>query len=218
MVDKLLILCLFFFPIISSFIFSRKSKAESPETIRAHATTLHNNGQVKDLLNYLLTIENKYGNLSIDNKTPSLYSYRGVALASHAYRDKLGAIEAFKNLTKFTPLDTRGWINLGEVYLQNLMFEEAIVALSHAEALGDTECYSRLLKAKGWMTDYQDFERISALVEKEAIKCSPNISLNNRYSLLYYDDIFRTGICTLDSTTAFEWTGKCIYVYKYVKV
>ncbi|CAM9505407.1 unnamed protein product, partial [Ectocarpus fasciculatus] len=80
------------------------------------------------------------------------YTFRGVAL--HSLRDTQGAETAFAEGVKYFPNDTRAWINL-----------------SRASALGDKAATSRLLKAKGWVDSYQDFEQISSAVEKQATNC-----------------------------------------------
>lgn len=101
---------------------SSKSKiaTQSPADIRNDIVLLHHNGQYNDLIHYLEAIEKESRfnySLVIDNKQPSLYSYRGVALASHVFRDKIGAVKAFENATFYFPNDTRSWINLGNLHI-----------------------------------------------------------------------------------------------------
>ena len=92
------------------------NRVQTTDEIRYEATMLYNNGHYKDLIDYLYNIESQPRfnyTLLIDTKIPSLYSYRGAALASHAFRDQMAAVQAFENATYFYPNDTRSWINLG---------------------------------------------------------------------------------------------------------
>jgi hypothetical protein len=86
---------------------------------------------------------------------------------------------------------------MGEVYLQSLQFDKAIVALTRAESLGDNESYPRLLKAKGWTAHWSDFERLTARVEKEAQRCHGSRTGSSD------DPAF---LCRMDSASGLEYT------------
>ena len=102
----------------------------TPEEIRSDIVQLYNNGQFNDLVYYLDAIEKEARfnySLVIDKRVPSLYSYRGVALASHVFRDKDGAVKAFENATFHYPNDTRSWINLGNLITNLLIIKFQIL-------------------------------------------------------------------------------------------
>ena len=79
-------------------------------------------GQYTDTIEYLETQENRYGTLVIDDKKPSLYMYKGVALYSlNAYEE---AVVEFKKAIELYPDEVRSRINLGESQLLSLNFKE----------------------------------------------------------------------------------------------
>lgn len=144
-------------------------KQPNAALVREHVNKLNERSRYLDMVKYLDDLEDEYGNLVFDNYLPSLYTFRGVAY--HSLRDTSGAERAFEEGVKYYPTDTRAWINLGETRTHLFKTDLAIEAFSRASELGDKAATSRLLKAKGWADSYQDFERISSAVEKQATNC-----------------------------------------------
>jgi hypothetical protein len=81
--------------------------------IREDVKIFISSGKYPELLLYLDDIEAKLGHLIIDQNLPTLYSYRGIAYASHTSRNHEKASEAFQISTSFFPNDNRAWLNLG---------------------------------------------------------------------------------------------------------
>jgi tetratricopeptide (TPR) repeat protein len=109
---------------------------ESPEKIRATLSEFLDQGRVHDVVTYLDDFEKEHGTLLIDDKLPSLYTFKGVAL--HNSQRVAEAAIAFKNGLKHFPNDTRSWINLGEAYTQEFQLNDAIAAFSRYRLLSIT--------------------------------------------------------------------------------
>ena len=164
--------------LISLFLLSplaqqKVSINDSPEKIRVILSNHLNTGKINDLLSYLDSIEELYGNLLIDANLPSLYGYRGVALHNSQRLEESEA--SFVESLIYFPNDTRSLLNLGESRTQLFKLDLAIESFERAELLGEATALSRLLRAKGWSSSWYDFERIAASVEKRARACVVDI-------------------------------------------
>ena len=162
-------LCLVVLCLGLNLVSAKTRHPPNAERIRAHIQELNQRSRYVDMVKTLDELETKYGTLVFDNYLPSLYTFKGVAL--HSMRDTEGAEKAFEKGAEQFPNDSRAWINLGETRTHLFKTNLAIEAFSRASALGDQAATSRLLKAKGWVDSYQDFERISSAVEKQATNC-----------------------------------------------
>lgn len=129
-------------------------------------------GEFHDILNELNGLERKYGNLAIDNRVPSFFNIKGVAL--HGLFDHKLAVVAFRDAVKFYPNETRAWINLGDTYQVLLEIPDAIKSFEKAWEIGDLSAASRLLAAKGWSNSWRGFEEMAAKVEYYARLCGIN--------------------------------------------
>jgi tetratricopeptide (TPR) repeat protein len=107
---------------------STKKVKETPEKLRSDLSVLMDQGRINDVLSYLDDIESTYGSLYIDNKLPSLFTYRGVAL--HNAQRMAEAEVAFTAGLSYFPNDTRSWINLGEAQTTLFKLNDAIASFT----------------------------------------------------------------------------------------
>jgi len=138
--------------------------------MRTQAVHLFEEGNVEGLLLYLSAIETKYKTLTLGKPmVPSLYAYRGVV-----YYNAMRLAEAASDFNKAVlenPTDTRSLINLGQVQTQAFKMAEGIEAYERAVNLGENQALTHLLRGKGWINSWKDFESIAARVENSARDC-----------------------------------------------
>ena len=120
-----LLVCGLFSSLLLSHAQQRVSPDDTAQTIRSIVSDHLDKGKVNDLLFYLDSVEQMYGNLLVDAELPSLYGYRGVAL--HNSQRLEDAAEAFAESLLFFPNDTRSLLNLGEARTQLFRLDLAIV-------------------------------------------------------------------------------------------
>eukprot|EP00606_Chrysophyceae_sp_TOSAG23-5_P000023 GSChrysophyteH2.ASY1.ANO1.447.1 assembled CDS len=169
-------------------VFSSRQEA----AIRTTAKRLFQEGDLRELLTYLQEVEGKYDGLDLkDGIIPTLYAYQGVALYNAKRMDE--AATAFRAALNISTVDTRSWINLGEVEQVLFHTDAAIYAFEQAYRLGDSSATQHLLRAKGWVNDWQNFEQLAATVESTVRSCIASV----------YD----AQLCQhVDSSTGYEYT------------
>ena len=171
---------------------------QTPDQMRVYAGTLLDNGRIMDLMEYLNDIEKKYGNLHIDDKIPSLYNYKALALASSTARQQKPAIEAILEGLSKVPHDTRAWINVGELKSQLFDLKGSLEAYEQAINLGDVQALPRYLKIKGWSNSWDNFEVIGSHVYQQCMQC-----------------VSGNGVCNTDSSTGLEYANVPGYISRY---
>lgn len=149
--------------------------------IRATVVEMQDRSRYADMVRYFDELEAKYGSLIFDNYLPSMYNYRGVAL--HQIQNFQGAEQAFLDGVTAFPGDSRTWINLGETRVHQFRLDLAVEAFGRAMALEEATAPSRMLKAKGWIASYQDWEFLVSLVEKNSLAAA--VSGSDNYLYLY---------------------------------
>jgi predicted O-linked N-acetylglucosamine transferase (SPINDLY family) len=184
---------------VSGGIIAGQSSAE----IRAYAIGMFDAGRHADMLAYLNEVEQLLGNLAIDNTVPSLYSYRGVALAGHSGSNNRGAVEAFKNATAFYPDDAKSWMNLGEASMYIYDMDVAENAFLRAQSLGSVEASARLLAVKAWILSWKDFEVLTATLEVRVNACFNILPHAARWN---QPVDFNFSSCVIDNTQGLEYT------------
>ena len=187
----------------------------SRDDIYSVAVSLFESNNYQEFFSLLEEVEDTYGNLIVvgNGKKPSLYAYRGVA--AYNSQNMTLAESSLSKSVEFNPVDTRSWINLGEVRVQIFKFKGAVHAFERAYALGDYGALCHLLRVKGWINNWQDFESLSSNVEKNLQRC-----YNSYHNSTSTDNVYRTAqeerslilqkgnaACVgLDSSTGFEYT------------
>lgn len=200
MVQRAVLLLALFLCLCGVYLGREDDELPVSEEVRRVATALYHEGKMSELISYLDEVERSYTTLILDSEHPSLYAYRGVALYN-AQR----MVDAEKNFLKavsHTPWDTRSWINIGELRIQTFNINGAIMAFGQAYKQHDMNALGHLLRAKGWAADWRDFERISSVMERNAIKCT-NAS-NNRAALDQID--IDTACQGVDGSAGMEYT------------
>eukprot|EP01038_Epipyxis_sp_PR26KG_P008707 gene8707-11766_t len=163
--------------------------------IRSELHKLSDAGRHVDVVSMIENINSTLGSIVIDDQSPSLYNYYGVALYSLLRVDE--AKQAFIKNVELFPGDTRGWINLGEVQVQTFQLNEAIVSFTNAFNAGDGEALSRILRTIGWCCHWHQFEKITYFVERNAKECELNTS------------------CILDASGGLEYTDIKGHMHKF---
>eukprot|EP00981_Chlorochromonas_danica_P013107 scaffold5806_cov171-Ochromonas_danica.AAC.5 len=138
-------------------------------TIRNDMALLSHHGQFMDLIHQVETIHEVLGTLKIDNKTPSLYSYYGVALYNAQRVEE--AKHILEEALLFYPNETNTWTNLGEMRVQTFELDKAIEAFNKAYQLGDNMAIPRLIRTKGWSADWKSFDLFTSVLEELGIQC-----------------------------------------------
>jgi predicted O-linked N-acetylglucosamine transferase (SPINDLY family) len=187
---------------------SSKAKDQDPRTmspaaIRKLAIDLFDSGRHKDMMRFLDEVESVYGNLVVDSSVPSLYSYRGVALAGHSGSNSKGAVEAFVNATRFFPTDIKSWSNLGEARMYVYDMVGAEEAFLTAERLGSLDVIARLISVKAWTLSWKRFEILTSVLEKRVAACFEIPPTTCRWDAPHV--LNRSG-CLVDNVQGLEYT------------
>lgn len=187
------LLCL----LVACFATTHSDQVEDPyhppfgraSDVRNEFAQLMGRGEIVSLIERAELINRTLGTLHLDDKLPSLFGYYGVALYSaqrvaEAERALIKAVEVFPN-------ETRSWLNLGEIRVQTFQLKGAIEALNEAFSRGELTALPRLLRTKGWMADWKDFDLYTADLEKLADQCMQDGPVRH---------------CSLDVNSGFEYT------------
>ena len=121
-------------------------------TLKNKLTKLIEDGDFHEVLSQLQDIEDIYGHLIVDRKTPSLFCIQGVAYAGLFEHQR--TVQSFENAVKYYPQELRAWINLGETHQMSINIPKAIEAFNAACNLGDESSIIRVLSAKGWAAEW----------------------------------------------------------------
>ena len=117
------------------------------------------------VLSFLNLIEIQFGTLNIDNERPTLYYIRGSLLSSHNLQRRIeGLLDFERSLEIFEDDDTLDSIAFS--YAQTLMLDKSMETFKKLVDRGNMYAMYLLLKMKGWLNSWDDYEYYGAIMEK----------------------------------------------------
>ena len=134
------------------------------------------------VLSFLNLIEIQFGTLNIDNEKPTLYFIRGSLLSSHTLQRRIeGLLDFERSLEIFEDDETLKSIALN--YAQTWMLERSMETFKKLVDRGNMYAMYLLLKIKGWLNSWDDYEYYGAILEKYT-----KDSIRNNHSFIDFNN------------------------------
>lgn len=156
----------------------------SPAEIRQLLNELNisNIDMINVLLMFLNLIEAQFGTLNLDDERPTLYYIRGTLLSSHNLQRRVeGLLDFERSLELFVDDETLNSIAMSYTFLWKL--ESSMSTFKKLVDRGSMNAVYLLLKTKGWLNSWEDYEYYGAIIEKYTKE-----SIRNNHSFIDFNN------------------------------
>ncbi len=156
----------------------------SPTEIRQllNELSISDTDMIHIILLFLNLIEMQFGTLNIDDERPTLYFVRGKLLSSHNLQRRVeGLLDFERSLEIFEDDETLDSIALAYTFLWKL--ESSMKTFKKLVDRGNMNAMYLLLKIKGWLNSWDDYEYYGAIIEKYTKE-----SIRNNHSFIDFNN------------------------------